>query len=215
METYKARMDVRGFLRFPKEMVKKFKLKDIPYADVFVDKAGGRIGIVPTKKLKTTSFRIFSPTGTATLYLRGAMNSVGLKVVSGDVTLSKEGNMFIFQNQKKASAQAPEWSLFACRNSAGLPMASIDPRGTMILDKRCVEALDTQKNPTMTPEYDSKKKLFTLSFGKNGLVNVRTIESHASFSMMGTFHSFGVNLPESHTRYPVQIDGNILKFKAV
>ena len=69
------------------------------------------------------------------------------------------------------------------------------------------------QNPTTTPEYDAKKKTFKFTFGKKGLLNVRTIESHASLSMMGTFHAFGVKLPESHVRYSVQISGNVLTFK--
>lgn len=215
MESYKARMDIRGFLRFPKDLMEKFKLKDVSYADVFVDKIGGRIGIVPTNKLKATSFRLLSSNGTALLYLRGAMNSVGMTVVSGDVLLSKDGNTFVFQNQKRASKKTGSWEIFACRNSAGIPMVSIDPRGTLILDKRCILALDTVKNSTMTPEYDGKKKTFTLTFGKKGFVNVRTVESHANLSMMGTFHSFGLQLPTAHTRYCAQISGNVLKFKLV
>ena len=209
--SFKARMDIRGFLRFTKELLEKLKLKNNTYADVMVDKVGGRIAITPTSKLKATSFRILPSNGTYLLYLRGAMNVVGMKVVSGDVELTKEGDKIIFQ--KKTSKKTGAWEPFACRNSAGLPMISIDSRGTMILDKRCITALNTIKNPTTTPEYDAKKKTFKFTFGKKGLLNVRTIESHASLSMMGTFHAFGVKLPESHVRYSVQISGNVLTFK--
>ena len=204
-------MDIRGFLRFSKELAEKFKLKTAVYADLMVDKVGGRIAIIPTSKLKATSFRILPSNGTYLLYLRGAMNVVGRKVVSGDVELTKEDDKIIFQ--KKNSKKTGTWELFACRNSAGLPMISIDARGTMILDKRCITALNTIKNSTATPEFDPKKKTFKLTFGKKGLLNIRTIESHASLSMMGTFHSFGVKLPESHVRYCVQISGNVMTFK--
>ena len=204
-------MDIRGFLRFSKELAEKFKLKTAVYADLMVDKVGGRIAIIPTSKLKATSFRILPSNGTYLLYLRGAMNVVGMKVVSGDVELTKEDDKIIFQ--KKNSKKTGTWALFACRNSAGLPMISIDARGTMILDKRCITALNTIKNSTATPEFDPKKKTFKLTFGKKGLLNIRTIESHASLSMMGTFHSFGVKLPESHVRYCVQISGNVMTFK--
>lgn len=204
-------MDIRGFLRFSKELAEKFKLKTAVYADLMVDKVGGRIAIIPTSKLKATSFRILPSNGTYLLYLRGAMNVVGMKVVSGDVELTKEDDKIIFQ--KKNSKKTGTWELFACRNSAGLPMISIDARGTMILDKRCITALNTIKNSTATPEFDPKKKIFKLTFGKKGLLNIRTIESHASLSMMGTFHSFGVKLPESHVRYCVQISGNVMTFK--
>ena len=211
MDSFKARMDIRGFLRFSKELAEKFKLKTAVYADLMVDKVGGRIAIIPTSKLKATSFRILPSNGTYLLYLRGAMNVVGMKVVSGDVELMKEDDKIIFQ--KKNSKKTGTWELFACRNSAGLPMISIDARGTMILDKRCITALNTIKNSTATPEFDPKKKTFKLTFGKKGLLNIRTIESHASLSMMGTFHSFGVKLPESHVRYCVQISGNVMTFK--
>lgn len=211
MDSFKARMDIRGFLRFSKELAEKFKLKTAVYADLMVDKVGSRIAIIPTSKLKATSFRILPSNGTYLLYLRGAMNVVGMKVVSGDVELTKEDDKIIFQ--KKNSKKTGAWELFACRNSAGLPMISIDARGTMILDKRCITALNTIKNSTATPEFDPKKKTFKLTFGKKGLLNIRTIESHASLSMMGTFHSFGVKLPESHVRYCVQISGNVMTFK--
>ena len=211
MDSFKARMDIRGFLRFSKELAEKFKLKTAVYADLMVDKVGGRIAIIPTSKLKATSFRILPSNGTYLLYLRGAMNVVGMKVVSGDVELTKEDDKIIFQ--KKNSKKTGTWELFACRKSAGLPRISIDARGTMILDKRCITALNTIKNSTATPEFDPKKKTFKLTFGKKGLLNIRTIESHASLSMMGTFHSFGVKLPESHVRYCVQISGNVMTFK--
>jgi hypothetical protein len=213
METYKVRMDIRGFVRFSKELAEKFKLKNFPYADVFIDKAGSRIAIVPTAKIKTTSFRMLPSNDTYLLFLRGAMKSVGIPVVSGEVVLSKEGDKFILQ--KKGARKTGDFETYACRNSAGLPMISIDPRGTMILDKRCITALNTEKNATMSPEYDAKKKTFRLTFGKKGLINVRTIESHASLSMMGTFHAFGVKLPESHMRLSVQIEGNVMTFRMV
>ncbi len=211
METYKARMDIRGFIRFTRELAEKFKLKNTPYADVFIDAAGCRIAIVPTARLKPTSFRLLPSNETYLLYLRGAMKAVGIPVVSGDIVITKENEKLVFQ--KKNSRKTGDWTLYACRNSAGLPMISIDPRGTMILDKRCITALDTVKNNAMTPEYDAKKKTFKLAFGKKGLLNVRTIDSHASLSMMGTFHAFGVKLPDAHTRLSVKISENVMTFK--
>ena len=92
-------MDIRGFLRFSKELAEKFKLKTAVYADLMVDKVGGRIAIIPTSKLKATSFRILPSNGTYLLYLRGAMNVVGMKVVSGDVELTKEDDKIIFQKK--------------------------------------------------------------------------------------------------------------------
>lgn len=211
MENIKARMDIRGFLRFSKELIEKFDLKNKPYANVMIDKIGSRIAIIPTKKLQTTSFRFLESNGAILLYLRGAMNAVEIPVVSGDIALTFDGNELVLQ--KKGMRKTGDWTVFACRNSAGLPMVSIDPRGTMILDKRCIAALNTAKNSAMTPDYNAKTKTFKFIFGESGLVNVRTIKNHASLSMMGTFHSFGVSLPESHVRYSVQISGQEMTLK--
>lgn len=211
MESCLARMDIRGFVRFPKEFAAKWKLKSTPFADVFIDKVGGRIAIVPTTKIKTNSFRILPSNETFLLYLRGAMKAVGMEVVSGPCTLTKDGDKWILA--KSPSKKSGGWELFACRNSAGIPMVSIDPRGTLTLDKRCISAIDTEHNPTTTPEYDAKKKTFTFTFGKKGLLNVRTFGSHASLSMMGTLHAFGVKIPEAHTRIRAEISGKVLTFK--
>lgn len=210
--TYQAKMDIRGFLRFSEDTVSKLgKMKGQAFADVFVDPVGGRIGISISSKLKENSFRILDTNESRLLYLKGALNAVKSPVKSGDITLTQEGDKLVFQCKK--SAKKGSWTLLACRNSAGLPMISLDTRGTLILDRRCIDALKTKVNDTLTPAYDAKKKSFSLTFGKKGLVNVRTIQSHASVSFMGTLSSFGIDLPKERLRTSVAIKGNTLTFK--
>ena len=72
MDNIIVKMDIRGFLRFPEQVIKVMKLDKMvkqetskkgeiteigPYADIEVDPIGKRIAITPTKEAKTTSFR--------------------------------------------------------------------------------------------------------------------------------------------------------------
>ena len=57
MTTLQARMDIRGFLRVQEHLATELKIKNTPFADVFVNKVTQQISIVPTKKIKETSFR--------------------------------------------------------------------------------------------------------------------------------------------------------------
>ncbi len=212
INTFQARMDIRGFLRFTEDLVSTLKLKSFSYADLWIDPVGGRVGITLAKKLKETSFRMLPSNDTYLLYLKGAMNVVDMPVKSGQIVLIKEGDKIILQGKKTTKKPGP-WIPFACRNSAGLPMISIDTRGTLILDRRCIDALQTIENNTLTPAYDPKKKEFILTFSKNGLINVRTIESHASVSFMGTLSSYGIPLPSVRIRTSVSISGKTLTFK--
>ncbi len=206
-----ARMDIRGFIRIQETVLKALKLNKFEYADVSVDKVGKRIAIQPTKKLKETSFRILQNPASVIVYLKGAMKEVGLEVVPGAYELAIEDGKFIFFGQK-AQAKTGNWELFACRNSAGIPMISIDTRGTLILDKRTSTELNTIENNSFKADYNAKKKTFTLTFGKDGYSNVRTIASHANASFMGTLSSFGISLPKTRLRTSCTINENKLTF---
>lgn len=209
--TIPVKFDIRGFVRIQKIVAKTIKLTLTPYADVFIDKANKRIGLVFTKKLKETSFRVLPNAASDLIYLKGAMNALGINVEPGAYELELENNMLIYSAEKKSSKKA-SWELFSCRNSAGLPMLSIDTRGTLILNKKTSDLLNTQKNNTFTAEYNSKTKTFKLTFGKNGYQNVRTIASHANASFMGTLSSNGLALPHEHLRTTCTIQGNVLTF---
>jgi hypothetical protein len=91
-------------------------------------------------------------------------------------------------------------------------MLSIDSRGTIIFDKRSCTALETAKNDTMVAEYDASKKMFKLTFGKKGFINVRTIASHANASFMGTLSSHGIALPTKSYRTECKIAGKVVTF---
>lgn len=211
MEKLTIKMDIRGFIRFNEETAKELKLDKNPYADIEVDKEGKRIAVTPCKTLKTSSFR-FMPNGTGyLLYFKGALNAVGFKIATGAYTLVKEGSKLVFTGKTPAKKKG-EWELIACRNSAGLPMLSIDSRGTIIFDKRTSTAVETAKNNTMIAEYDTAKKTFKLTFSKKGFINVRTIASHANASFMGTLSSHGIALPKKSFRTASKIDGKVVSF---
>lgn len=208
-----ARMDIRGFVRIQEPLAIQLKLKTTPYADILINKITQEIAIVPTKKLKETSFRFLPSNSGFLIYLKGAMNTLGIPVVSGDVSLIQNGDKLIFKGKKKTK-KSGVWEVFACRNSVGIPMISIDNRGTLILDKRCIQAIDTLANNTLTAVFDSKKKTFTLTFSKKGFINVRTIASHANVSFMGTLSSYGLPIPAKRIRTSCVIQGKTLSFNA-
>ena len=211
MDTINVKMDIRGFIRFSNEAVKELKLDKNPYADREVDVIGKRIAVTPSKTLKPTSFR-FMPNGAGyLLYFKGAMNATGFQVVTGSYTMVKEGNKFVFTGKAPAKKKGA-WELIACRNSVGIPMLSIDSRGTIIFDKRTSTAVETAKNDTMIAEYDQAKKTFKLTFSKKGFINVRTIASHANASFMGTLSSHGIALPKKSFRTECKIDGKVVTF---
>lgn len=206
-----AKMDIRGFVRIQEATLLKYHLEKAEFADLFIDKKGKRVGIVPCKKLKENSFRIIQNPASVIVYLKGAMKEVGLNIVPGAYKLALEGDKIVFFG-KEAPAEIGEWELFPCRNSAGLTMISIDTRGTLILDKRTCTELNTKENNTFSAEYNPKKKTFTLTFGKEGYSNIRTIASHANASFMGTLTSNGVALPKSRLRTSCIVKDNTLTF---
>lgn len=213
MTTLQARMDIRGFLRIQEPLAIQLKIKNTPYADIFINKVTQQIAIVPSKKIKETSFRFIPSNSGYLIYLKGAMKLLDIPVTPGTVSLNQENEKLIFSGKKKTKKQGA-WEIFACRNSVGIPMISIDNRGTLILDKRCIEQIDTKANNTLTADFDSKKKVFTLSFSKKGFINVRTIASHANISFMGTLSSFGLPIPSERVRTGCSIQGKTLSFNA-
>ena len=211
MDKINIKMDIRGFIRFSNQAMKELKLDKNPYADIEVDTEGKRIAVTPTKTLKTSSFR-FMPNGAGyLLYFKGAMNATGFQIAPGPYTMVKEGNRFVFTGKAPAQKKGA-WQPFARRNPVGIPMLSIDSRGTIIFDKRTSTAVETAKNDTMVAEYDASKKTFTLTFSKKGFINVRTIASHANASFMGTLSSHGIALPTKSFRTACKIDGKVVTF---
>ena len=211
MDSINVKMDIRGFIRFSNEAVKELKLDKNPYADLEIDVVGKRIAVTPSKTLKPTSFR-FMPNGAGyLLYFKGAMNATGFQIVTGGYTMVREGNKFVFTGKAPAKKKGA-WEIIACRNSVGIPMLSIDSRGTIIFDKRTSTAVETAKNDTMIAEYDMAKKTFKLTFSKKGFINVRTIASHANASFMGTLSSHGIALPKKSFRTECKIDGKVVTF---
>ena len=231
MDNVIVKMDIRGFLRFPEQAIKAMKLDKMakqgtsadgktveigPYADIEVDPIGKRFAITPTKEAKTTSFRFIvgvNSTKSKFLYVKGALNGIGSKIITGAYTLEKEGNRYIFTGKGDSKKKGP-WQLIACCNSiANKTMLSIDTRGTIIFNRHTRDAVNTQVNKTMIAEYDRAKKVFKLTFSKDkGFINVRTIASHANASFMGTFSSHGIALPKQSFRTECKVEGKTISF---
>ena len=231
MDNIIVKMDIRGFLRFPEQAIKAMKLDKMakqgtsadgktveigPYADIEVDPIGKRFAITPTKEAKTTSFRFIvgvNSTKSKFLYVKGALNGIGSKIITGAYTLEKEGYRYIFTGKGESKKKGP-WQLIACRNSiANKTMLSIDTRGTIIFNRHTRDAVNTQVNKTMIAEYDRAKKVFKLTFSKDkGFINVRTIASHANASFMGTFSSHGIALPKQSFRTECKVEGKTISF---
>ena len=231
MENIIVKMDIRGFLRFPEQVIKLMKLDKMakqdsskkgeiveigPYADIEVDPIGKRIAITPTKEAKTTSFRFIVGVNSIKskfLYIKGALNAIGEKIETGAYYLEKEGNKYIFSSRNATKKKGP-WQLIACRNSiANKTMLSIDSRGTIIFDRHTRDAVNTLANKTMIADYDRVKKVFKLTFSKDkGFINVRTIASHANASFMGTFSSHGLQLPKQSFRTECKVEGKTITF---
>ena len=231
MDNVIVKMDIRGFLRFPEQAIKAMKLDKMakqgtsadgktveigPYADIEVDPIGKRFAITPTKEAKTTSFRFIvgvNSTKSKFLYVKGALNGIGSKIITGAYTLEKEGNRYIFTGKGDSKKKGP-WQLIACRNSiANKTMLSIDTRGTIIFNRHTRDTVNTQVNKTMIAEYDRAKKVFKLTFSKDkGFINVRTIASHANASFMGTFSSHGIALPKQSFRTECKVEGKTISF---
>jgi hypothetical protein len=231
MDNVIVKMDIRGFLRFPEQAIKAMKLDKMakqgtsadgktveigPYADIEVDPIGKRFAITPTKEAKTTSFRFIvgvNSTKSKFLYVKGALNGIGSKIITGAYTLEKEGNRYIVTGKGDSKKKGP-WQLIACRSSiANKTMLSIDTRGTIIFNRHTRDAVNTQVNKTMIAEYDRAKKVFKLTFSKDkGFINVRTIASHANASFMGTFSSHGIALPKQSFRTECKVEGKTISF---
>lgn len=231
MDSFIVKMDIRGFIRFPAQAIRIMKLDKMakqeigqngesveigPYADIEVDPVGKRIAITPIKEAKATSFRFIKGVNGSKskfLYLKGALNAIGEKIVTGPYEMTKEGNKYIFCS-KNQTKQKGDWQPIACRNSiANKTMLSIDSRGTIIFDRNSKNALNTIVNKTMEANFDKAKKCFILNFSKDkGFINVRTIASHANASFMGTLSCYGIALPKKSFRTEAKVEGKVLTF---
>lgn len=209
-----AKMDIRGFLRIQAAAAEELNLKSTPYAELEYNSTTKQIRITPLSNVTETSFRVIPSNKGFILFLKGAMTRAGIKVSIGHLKLKREGKSLIYSG-KRSPDNLPtggEWVHFPCRNSSGLPMVSISTRGTLIFDKKAMEEIDTRKNHTFIPYYDSKKKEFTLKFIQRGFINVRSIASHANASFMGTLSAEGIPLPKESYRTRCHIKGDTVTF---
>jgi len=207
---FSASLDARGFLRFIAATAVSLKVEQYSFVDVYIDRVGKRVALKLSKKEQPGSFRLLNHDGRFLIFAKGALSEVKLSTKSGLVTLHVEKDLLIISGK---STKTGAWEFLACRNSPNIPMASIDSRGTLILDRNCTTALGIPENDTASSEYDAKKKEITLTLQKKkGDLNVRAVGSHANISLMGTLSSFGLSLPEARLRVVCVLKGKTVKF---
>jgi len=202
-------IDARGFLRFVSATASTLNVEKFSYVDLYVDKIGKRIALKLSKKEQPGSFRLLEHEDRRLVFVKGALSEAGQASKSGRVTLTTDGDLLVLAGK---SGKTGSWEVFPCRNSPSIPMASLDSRGTLILDRNCIEPLNIPSNDTATATYDAKKKelSFTLQ-KKKGDLNVRVVGSHANISLMGTLSSYGLPLPKSRLRLLCAIKGSVVK----
>jgi hypothetical protein len=210
MTEFTISIDARGFLRFVAATAAALKVQNFGFADIFIDKKGKRVGLKLSNKEKPGSFRLLDHEGRHLVFIKGALVEAKLPTKSGRFNMVLENGMLILAGK---SSSKGEWVLFPCRNSPNIPMASLDSRGTLILDRNCTSALQIPKVDTATASFDAKKKEMTLTLVKSkGDLNVRSIGSHANISLMGTLSSYGLKLPKASVRFVCTLDGKTVRF---
>lgn len=203
-------VDARGFLRFVSVTATSLKVAKFPFVDIYVDRAGKRVGLKLSSKEQPGSFRMLNHEGRFLVFVKGALAEVGLPTQAGRSVLHSEKNMLVISGK---GSKVGKWEFFACRNSPNIPMASLDSRGTLILDRNCTSTLDIPTLDTASAEYDTRKKVMKLTLAKaKGDLNIRAIGSHANISLMGTLSSFGLPLPKARMRVVCVLKGRTVSF---
>jgi uncharacterized protein (TIGR02145 family) len=105
-----------------------------------------------------------------------------------------------------------KWEHYPCRNSAGMPMASLDPRGLLIFDKHATKAYNISENPYLKIKFDKAKKQLIFGFSKDSKVKIqaRMVDKHCNVSLMGTLSSFGLKRPAKTIRIKCEKKGKSL-----
>ncbi|HSQ41624.1 MAG TPA: hypothetical protein VLM37_05025 [Fibrobacteraceae bacterium] len=206
-----ASIDARGFLRFVAESTTDQKAFKFPFVNIFVDPIGRRVALELVKTEKPGSFRIVNHDGRRLVFIKGAINKAKGTMKAGSSTLSQEGSKYILSLSKTTKAGA--WQFFPCRNSPSIPMASLDSRGTLILDRNCTSSLGIPVFNSADVDFDKRTNKMSLDFKKDkGQLNVRSVGTHANISLMGSLRQNGKPLPKSSIRLVCEIKNHKLKF---
>lgn len=199
-------LDRQGMLRFTPERQTQ------PFASLFVDSIGQRVGIAFTQEARPGSFQLRYPGGRTALYLESALQAAGISTEPGPLMLSDEGALLIVNRSETRNPIEGAWIPFHCRSSADIPMVSLDARGTLTLDRHCLRLLNLKDTGSVDADYTPHSAEFTLHFHSEGHLSVRHVASHAEISLRGTLTSFGLTLPAKRMRYTVSITGTHLRF---
>lgn len=193
-------LDKRGYLWIPAWLIHR----EPPfYVDVFVESGAPSLLLLPMITPSEHSFLLLPKPGGAFLYVAGALRHLGLTTTVENI------HLIPFENglQWRFAENPPrDYSLFPCRRSIALPLASLDARGTLTLHQATVRLLNSPLSDAASAEYDSKQNKILLHFQDQGELLVRKRGNTASLSLMGFLHSVGIALPQSTLRIEVNAD---------
>ena len=205
-----ASLDASGFLRLPRALFASLWPEEALFASLFVDPQGQRVGIAPVRTPQPGAFAWnFSGTRPG-LYLKSALQAAGLDTSPKPLEVLREGTLLIVDGS--ADVSPGPWQPFHCRSSASTPMTSLDARGTLVLDRLCVRALEITSDTSVQADFEKSSGLFRLRLDPEGPLALRRLGSHAELSFRGTLSSLGIALPIKRLRYTARIEGNTLTF---
>jgi hypothetical protein len=204
-------IDQSGFGRFSKLAVQKYAIDTYPFVNLFYDSIGKRIALKRAKTESIGSFRIVFHNGRYMVFLRGLLNKAECSLMLGSFDIETEPGLLVLQIGK--TKKSGPFINLPCRNSAGIPMASIDKRGTLIFDRHVTKAISSAHFGTIDVDYNPKKKEFTLNFSKTGARKVNFTDKHATVSFSGSLSRFGFKRPQQKLRFPCKVHGNQAIFK--
>ena len=200
------RIDKRGFLLLRSAAVQKYKFTEYPFVDIYYDKTSKTVELHLSKKEKVGSFRVLNFDGRYAIHLAGVLNTAKIGIKVGEYTFNKNGSklQIKFGKGQKTGTMVHH----ACRNSAGMPMASLDKRALLIFDKNATKEYNIVKNPFIQIHYDKKKQSLGFEFTKSKKLKVkaRPVDRHVNISLMGTLSNLGLERPQNTVRMQCKQD---------
>ena len=207
----RASIDGRGYLTVENTLLKDANLHHNKFVQIFADKKSKVIAFKFYKKEEVGSFALVKQGKNTLIFVKGALKSIAIAKPNSKMQLIKKDEWWVLA--LGVTLDFDNLVHFPCRSTRNIPMVSINKRGTLILNKSCLEYIDTSVYQSVNASFNSEKQKFILEFfEEEGFLSVRTIGSHAEISFMGTLSSFGFKMSSITQRIKCEISKNILVF---
>lgn len=198
-------LDRRGYLWLPQAWCTADH-----YVDIHLNLHTPAFRLDFTSNPSPQSFALQQRTDGAFLYVGGALRTLGVSGLVGEIPLtpSKQGWTW---NMGGESGEV--WIAFACRSSTVQNMASLDARGTLTLHRKTLESLGTSWQESASPQWNGQE--LHIEFHAQGELQVRRKGNVASLSLRGFLHSMGIPLPLQTQRMECIVNGNFVQMSWV